>query len=104
MLEAEPIYSSLLRAVADGKTLQEYVYISGMFVDRPATYFFKTLSVNPTAFSQWRVKPTRAPDVVKRLFIELEPSLDNAHNKPNVEFTFDGETKSLKKAEVLHVV
>jgi len=54
-----------------------------------------------TSDLEFRVKATKPADIVVEKFIEFAPSLDNAYNKPNVRYTFDGETKALKAVELL---
>lgn len=50
---------------------------------------------------EYRLKPTKKPDVVRRMFVEAQPTLDNAYNSPNLELVFDGETGELKEARII---
>lgn len=50
---------------------------------------------------EYRVKPAPKPDQVRTMFVELNPKLDNAYNKPNLKLTFDGETEKLKAVEII---
>lgn len=50
---------------------------------------------------EFRIKPAKPVDITQDKFVELNPCLDNAYNKPNVRYTFDGETKALKAVELI---
>jgi hypothetical protein len=49
-----------------------------------------------------RIIPEIKKDIVKRMFVEANPTLDNAFNEPNLELTFDGETNVLKLVRILY--
>jgi hypothetical protein len=51
--------------------------------------------------TEYRIKPVKPADIMQDRFVELNPCLDNAYNKPNVRYTFDGETRALKAVELL---
>ncbi len=50
---------------------------------------------------EFRIKPAKPKDIVKTMFVEVDPCLDNAYDKYNLKLTFDGETKKLVKSEVI---
>lgn len=50
---------------------------------------------------EYRLKPAKKPDVVRRMFVEAQPTLDNAYNPPNLELIFDGETGELKETRII---
>lgn len=47
--------------------------------------------------TKYRIKPVKPEDIVKTMYVEVDPCLDNV----NLKLTFDGETKKLVKAEVI---
>lgn len=65
----------------------------GDWISCPAPYWYDG--------QEYRIKPSKPADIVVDRFVELNPCLDNAYNKPNVRYTFDGETKALKAVELL---
>lgn len=50
---------------------------------------------------EYRIKPTKPANNIKRMYVEYKPCLDNARNKPNLELEFDAESGELVKANVL---
>lgn len=91
-------HADILRAIADGKEVQFKHRITHAWVQ--ADY------INPITHSEleWRVKPEPKPDVFLCRYIGID--VDNylfldAMADANIIFTFDGETRKLKKAEVI---
>ena len=51
--------------------------------------------------TEYRIKDKAPDDLVKFMFIQYDPILDDAYNSPNIKLTFDGKTKKLISAELL---
>ena len=49
----------------------------------------------------YRIKKLPPPPIVKMMFVEACPTLDNAYNKPNLKLTFDPITQALINAEIV---
>ena len=47
---------------------------------------------------EYRIKKT---PIEKFMFVEANPTLENAYNKPNLKLTFDPETEELISVEIL---
>ena len=65
---------------------------------------YKWFDVNTPCWAsdfEYRLKPAKKPDVVRRMFVEAQPTLDNAYDPPNLELIFDGETGELKEARII---
>ena len=98
-------HADLLRAIADGKTLQlcrlDSSGFAGKYYDQHPEEVFEMLSTDSSKLMYVRVKPDPPANIVTLMFVEPVPKLDNAFNQPNLKLTFDSETKALKKAEIL---
>lgn len=96
---AEHKHAAVLRAIADGKTVQCLLDGEG-WIDVNAGMLND--SYDPFTFSklEWRIKPEPKPDVV--LYRALGKAGDcRPFEGANICLTFDGETGKLKSAEVL---
>lgn len=93
-------HAEVLRAIADGKEVQYQCQGEENWKDA------KNPFNNPITYPEydWRVKPEPKPDFLTRRYIGID-----AHHyffvdpmaEANVIFTFDGETRKLKKVEVI---
>jgi hypothetical protein len=92
--------ADLLRAIADGKTLQTFNHYIRDYKDESDLSGVFAKLANEQVFN-WRIKPDPPAEIVTHVFVEPVPKLDNAFNQPNLRLTFDGKTKALKKAEIL---
>ena len=93
-------HADILRAIADGKEVQYQRQGKESWKDA------KNPFNNPITYPEydWRVKPEPKPDVCLCRYIGID--VDNylflaAMADANIIFTFDGETRKLKKAEVI---
>ena len=93
-------HAEVLRAIADGKEVQFKGEYSGEWLET------KYVNLNPITHPdlEWRVKPEPKPDIVVDRHVCIISGIDfysNQFDVPNVRYTFDGETRKLKKAEVI---
>jgi hypothetical protein len=89
-------HADLIHAWADGAQIQSRNDISGCWEDNRLPMWAQD--------TMYRIKPELKPDVVR--YGEVYVGCTNSwqtfyHSKANVQYTFDGETGKLKKAEVL---
>lgn len=92
---AEHKHAAVLRAIADGKTVEYKGEGSGRWL-------VPNTGTNPITQEhlEWRIKPEPKPDVV--LYRALGKAGDcRPFEGANICLTFDGETGKLKSAEVL---
>lgn len=89
-------HAALIKAWADGAEIERWFASVGKWL--------YTANPNWDVKYQYRVKPEPKPDVVfgRNAYLNSDGYLlMDLLNKPNIRFTFDGETGKLKKAEVL---
>lgn len=93
-------HAELIKAWADGAHIQyRAVPGHGEWMDPPSQE-----RLIWDKFAEYREKPEPKPDVVfgRNAYLDSDGYLlMDLLNKPNIRFTFDGETGKLKKAEVL---
>ena len=99
-------HAEVLRAIADGKTVQ--CNIDGKWVDSWLFHSFKDPLTNSDY--EWRIKPEPKPDVVRYVnaylwdghrTIETAKKAQSEDIAGRVKIVIDGETGKLKSAEVL---
>lgn len=104
---AEHKHAAVLRAIADGKTVQfsrsldEWMDFDEEIHSTP---------LDPQYSDEWRIKPEPKPDVVRWVNAYRDMGWETSHDALNgslpslaglIKLTFDGETGKLKSAEVL---
>lgn len=102
---AEHKHAAVLRAIADGKTVEYKGEGSGRWL-------VPNTGTNPITQEhlEWRIKPEPKPDVVRWVNAYSDMGWETSHDALNgslqslaglIKVTFDGETGKLKSAEVL---
>ncbi len=90
-----PFYE-LIVAWASGKIIQWYNEINEKWYD-----YEKYGVIHWHVEGQRRIKPDKPKDLTRTMFVEYNPTLENAYNEHNLKLIFDGETGQLKGAELL---
>lgn len=91
-------HAALIKAWADGAEIEVFDYRSEMWTS--------TISPAWNFGLKYRIKPELKPDVSFRLIVRQTNAYPKIYwpehcEQPNIQFTFDGETGKLKKAEVI---
>lgn len=86
-------HANLIKAWADGADIEQ--------LDR-ATLIWEPIAVPVwDPMTRYRIKPDIPDPIVRTMFVEAHPNLDNAHDKPNLKLTFDGVSFKLIKVEII---
>lgn len=97
---AEHKHAAVLRAIADGKTVQCAPCGTKAWIDIDINDLQSHYDPITCQNMEWRIKPEPKPDVV--LYRALGKAGDcRPFEGANICLTFDGETGKLKSAEVL---
>jgi hypothetical protein len=87
-------HAEVIKAWADGAEIQSKHFPLETWITTPSPDWF--------LFYQYRVKPTPKPDIVQERFVSLKVNPDyRVSTQENLKLTFDGETGTLKSAEVI---
>lgn len=86
-------HAELIKAWADGAEIE--------VKDEYQECWTKTHTPNWDLHYQYRIKPDPKLDLVRYVRAEWDPGLCRTSLSDNLKLTFDGETKQLKKAEVI---
>ena len=90
---AKPVHSDLIKAWADGAEIEIYLE----YEDR----WYVTNTPRWNADSLYRIKPEAPKPIVREMFVEANPTLDNAYNKPNLRLTFHPENGKIIDVEII---
>lgn len=93
-------HAEVLRAIADGNTVQYRESQDHVWVDRKDDYCDNDPITHDDYF--WRIKPEPKQDVVFRTCVSPFIPMDAwGRQVPNIHAVFDAETRQLKSVEVL---
>ena len=85
------VHSELIKQWADGAEIEYFCKFGGWVTVETPTW-------NPEL--KYRMKQEPPKRIFKYMFVELNPCLDNAYNKPNIQIEFDPITEKLLEVNV----
>lgn len=84
-------HAELIKAWADGEKIQYRFNDTWINIDEPKWDVTK----------KYRIKPEKVDPIVRHMFVEANPTLDNAYNEPNLKLTFDGDSGKIINVEII---
>lgn len=86
-------HADLIKAWADGADVEYY--------DSSTMMWFLATTPDWHPSTTYRIKPSVPDPIIRKMFVEAHPTLDNAYDKPNLKLTFDGTSLKLINVEII---